>query len=294
MATKHVPTLVQSWPTPMHSFVRNKSNDASEDPRAQLSDPDKDNDIQQVEACPRDDSSVLCNESDMGTGPSNGKYCSPAAMNKRETTAAPSDTQSDSEHGSNIATNNGVNVAVLSLNEPDGHTGVNERRINASPSNAHSMIKINERENTAEGHQKGKAVAEAEADDNDDDSKGCNEEDKLEDGDKTMRKASRLSKEAILVVHEFGRRVQEEATEIGKQFGKHQKATRKKSIWNQHQAWFKTVLHPSKAVSLQTWKVKQAEHYHAHSHKDPKNMALWKKIQEHFDHAIATPNDLSS
>jgi hypothetical protein len=81
------------------SFVRNKSNDASEDPEAQLSDPDgkftyhllttaddsaEDNDTQQVEglfslwssalnnscpsASPRDDSSVLHNESDMGTG----------------------------------------------------------------------------------------------------------------------------------------------------------------------------------------------------------------------------------
>ncbi|KAG2073022.1 hypothetical protein BDR04DRAFT_1116561 [Suillus decipiens] len=315
------------------SFVRNKSNDASEDPEAQLSDPDEDNDTQQVEASPRDDSSVLRNESDMGTGPSNGEYCSPAATNERETTAtlsnsksgnpamtnerettaAPSDTQSDSEHGSNVATNNGVNVAVLSLNEPNGHAAVNERRINASPSNAHSMIKTNERKNTAahclcrsgarksylpsdkgksvessgsdsdwaateeqrkkaerhanpmrspspstEGHQKGKAVAEAEVDDNDDDSKGCDEEDKLEDGDETMCKVGRLSKEAILAVHEFGRRVQEEATEIGKQFGKHRqvilmeaglarKANRKESIWNQHQAWFKTVLHPSKA-----------------------------------------------
>ncbi|KAG2336959.1 hypothetical protein BDR05DRAFT_952985 [Suillus weaverae] len=137
---------------------------------------------------------------------------------------------------------------------------------------------------STEGHQKGKAVVEAEADndDDDDDSKGCNKEDKLEDGDKTTCKVGRLSNEAILVVHDFEKRVQEEATEIGKQFGKHQ------------QAWFKTVLHPSKAASLQAWKAKQAEHYHAHSHKDPKNTALWKQIREPFDHAIATPDDLSS
>ncbi|KAG2104649.1 uncharacterized protein F5147DRAFT_775471 [Suillus discolor] len=382
-----------------HSFVRNKSNDASEDPEAQLSDPDEDNDTQQVEASPRDDSSVLRNESDTGTGnknqtqrPSNGEYCSPAATNERETTAAPSDSesgnpaatnerettaapsnsesgnpaatneqdetaaQSDGEHGSNIATNNGVNIAVPSLNEPDGHAAVNERRINASPSNAHSVIKTNKRENTAahrprrsgarksylpsdegksvessgsdsnwaateeqrkkaerhanpmrspspstEGHQKGKAVAEAEADDNDDDSEGCDEEDKLEDGDETTRKAGRLSKEAILAVHEFGRRVQEEATEIGKQFGKHQqvilteaglarKATRKGPFGTSIRPGLKLCCtHPKQA-----WKAKQAEHYHAHSHKDPKNAALWKQIREHFDHAVATPDDLSS
>ncbi|KAG2045944.1 hypothetical protein BDR06DRAFT_1015161 [Suillus hirtellus] len=140
---------------------------------------------------------------------------------------------------------------------------------------------------STEGHQKGKAVPEA--DNNDDNSKGCNEEDKFEDRDKTTFKAGRLSKEAIEAVHDFGRQVQGEATEIGKQFGKHcqvilmeaglaRKATHKESIWNQCQAWFKTVLHPSKAVSLQEWKAKQAEHYHAHSHKDPKNMALWKQI----------------
>ncbi|KAG1855261.1 hypothetical protein F4604DRAFT_1932322 [Suillus subluteus] len=156
---------------------------------------------------------------------------------------------------------------------------------------------------SAEGQQKGKAVAEAP--DHDDDSKACDEEDRLEDGDETTRKVGRLSKEAILAVHDFGKRVQAEATEIGEWFGKHwqvilteaglaRKATRKESIWNQHQAWFKTVLHLSKAVSLQAWKAKQAEHYHAHSYKDPKNTALWKQIREHFDHAIATPDDLSS
>lgn len=48
------------------------------------------------------------------------------------------------------------------------------------------------------------------------------------------------------------------------------------------------------SASLQAWKAKQAEHYHADSYKDPKHMALWKQIQEHFDHAIATPDDLSS
>ncbi|KAG2045745.1 hypothetical protein BDR06DRAFT_977991 [Suillus hirtellus] len=50
-----------------HSFIRNKSNDASKHPKAQLL-MDRDNDTQQVEASPRDNSSVLRNESNMGRG----------------------------------------------------------------------------------------------------------------------------------------------------------------------------------------------------------------------------------
>ncbi|KAG1899743.1 uncharacterized protein F5891DRAFT_1189553 [Suillus fuscotomentosus] len=154
---------------------------------------------------------------------------------------------------------------------------------------------------SAEDKQKGKAVADVHVDD----LEGSNEENRPEDGDEDTYKAGRLSKEAISAVHDFGKRVKAEATKIGKQFGKHwqvilteaglaRKATRKEFIWNQHQAWFKTVLHPSKAVSLQAWKAKQAEHYYAHLHKDPKNAALWKQIREHFDHAVATPDNLSS
>ncbi|KAG1833613.1 hypothetical protein DFJ58DRAFT_736051 [Suillus subalutaceus] len=319
-----------------HSFVSNKSNksnNASEEPEAQLPDDDTDNNTQQVEASLRDDSAVLRTESDTGTG------ISPAATNKRET--AP--TQSDGEHGSNVATNNTAAPSnadspantdgVIQTNERENPTAHCPRRSGAQksylPSDEGKFVESSgsdsdwaateEQRKKAKrnadpmrfpspstvGHQKGKAVAEAEVDDNDDDSEGCDKEDKLEDGDETTHKAGRLSKEAILAVHDFGKRVQEEATDIGKQFGKHRqvilmeaglarKATRKESIWNQHQAWFKTVLHPSKAASLQAWKAKQAEHYHAHSHKDPKNAALWKQIREHFDHVIATPDDLSS
>ncbi|KAG2125133.1 hypothetical protein DEU56DRAFT_759457 [Suillus clintonianus] len=351
------------------SFVRNKSNGASEDPEAQLPDNGTDNDTPLASV--KHDGAVLDNESDTGTVLSNGECNGPAATNERETTTALSDSeignpgatnepdetgaQSDGEHSSTIATNNRVNSAVPSSNERDGNAAVNERVMNASPSNGDSVIQTNEREKTAvirprrsgaqksyfpshegkstessgsdsdwaeteerrkkaesraesprlsaEGQQKGQAVAEAP--DHDDDSEGCDEEDRLEEGDETTHKAGRLSKEAILAVHDFGKRVQAEATEIGERFGKHRqvilteaglarKATRKESIWNQHQAWFKTVLHPSKAASLQAWKAKQAEHYHAHSYKDPKNAALWKQIREHFDHAIATPDDLSS
>jgi hypothetical protein len=47
-------------------------------------------------------------------------------------------------------------------------------------------------------------------------------------------------------------------------------------------------------VNLQSWKEKQAAHYHAHSYKDPQHATLWKKIREHFDLAVAAPEDLSS
>ncbi|KAG2146364.1 hypothetical protein DEU56DRAFT_753830 [Suillus clintonianus] len=350
------------------SFVRNKSNGASEDPEAQLPDNGTDNDTPLVSSTTVLFSTMRVTQ---GTVLSNGECNGPAATNERETTTALSDSeignpgatnepdetgaQSDGEHSSTIATNNRVNSAVPSSNERDGNAAVNERVMNASPSNGDSVIQTNEREKTAvirprrsgaqksyfpshegkstessgsdsdwaeteerrkkaesraesprlsaEGQQKGQAVAEAP--DHDDDSEGCDEEDRLEEGDETTHKAGRLSKEAILAVHDFGKRVQAEATEIGERFGKHRqvilteaglarKATRKESIWNQHQAWFKTVLHLSKAASLQAWKAKQAEHYHAHSYKDPKNAALWKQIREHFDHAIATPDGLSS
>ncbi|KAG1845350.1 hypothetical protein F4604DRAFT_1688763 [Suillus subluteus] len=347
------------------SFVRNKSSGASEDPEAQLPDNGTDNEtpLASLEA----DGAVLDNESDTGTVLSNGECNDPAATNERETTATPSDSEignpaatnepdetggdfffkhlmSNGEYSSTVATNNRVNPAVPSSNEAnerDGNAAVNERGMDASPSNGDSVIQTNEGEKTAvtrprrsgaqksyilshegkssessgsdsdwaeteekrkkaecradpmrsprlsaEGQQKG--MAEAEADDPEDDSEGCDEEDKLEDGDETTRKVGRLSKEAILAVHDFGKRV------ILTEAGLARKATCKESIWNQHQAWFKTVLHLSKAASLQAWKTKQAEHYHAHSYKDPKNAALWKQIREHFDHAIATPDDLSS
>ncbi|KAG2353256.1 hypothetical protein BDR07DRAFT_1496612 [Suillus spraguei] len=277
------------------SFVRNKSSGASEDPEAQL--PDNGTDNETPLASLEDDSAVLDNESDTGTVLSNGECNDPAATNERDTTAAPSDSeignsaatnepdetgaQSDGEHSSTVATNNRVNPAVPSSNEAnerDGNAAVNERGMDASPSNGDSVIQTNEGEKTAftrprrsgaqklyilshkgkssessgsdsdwaeteekrkkaecradpmrsprlsaEGQQKG--MAEAEADDPEDDSEGCDEEDKLEDGDETTRKAGRLSKEAILAVHDFGKRVQAEATEIGKRFGKHRQVS---------------------------------------------------------------------
>ncbi|KAG1854230.1 hypothetical protein F4604DRAFT_1686075 [Suillus subluteus] len=144
----------------MRSFVRNKSNGASEDPEAQLPDNGTDNDT--LLASLKDNGAILDNESDMGTVLSNGECNGPAATNQRETTTALSDSeignpaatnepdetgaQFDGEHSSTIAMNNQVNSAVLSSNEHNGNAAVNERVMNASPSNGDSVIQTNERE----------------------------------------------------------------------------------------------------------------------------------------------------
>jgi hypothetical protein len=110
---------------------------------------------------------------------------------------------------------------------------------------------------TAEDKQKGKAVG----DDHDDHTERSDEEDNSEYERDVGHKAGRLPKEGILKAQEFGKRVEAEATAIGKEFGKHRrmilieaglakKATRKESSWNQHQAWFKTVAPPSKEGML--------------------------------------------
>jgi hypothetical protein len=110
---------------------------------------------------------------------------------------------------------------------------------------------------SANGKQKGPAAAA----DHGDDAEGCDEEDTSEDEDVITHKAGRLSKEGVLKAEEFGKKVMAEATAIGKEFGKHRrvilieaglatKATRKESPWNQHQAWFPTILPPSKEREL--------------------------------------------
>ncbi|KAG1725966.1 hypothetical protein EDB19DRAFT_1945391 [Suillus lakei] len=153
--------------------------------------------------------------------------------------------------------------------------------------------------------QKGPAVVDDHGDDADADAEGGDEDHTSEDGDRAAHKAGRLSKEGVLKTEEFGKRVMAEATAIGKEFGKHRrvilieaglamKATRKESAWNQHQAWFPTVLPPSKEPNLASWKVKQNAHYHAHPYKDPNHASLWKKIQHHWDSVVAGPEDLSS
>lgn len=114
---------------------------------------------------------------------------------------------------------------------------------------------------SAKEKQKGPAVA----DDCDDDTEGYEVEGTSEDDDETVHKAGRLSKEGVLKADEFGKRVMAEAAAIGKEFGKHRrvilieaglatKATRKVSAWNQHEAWFPTVLPPSKErMLLYSW-----------------------------------------
>ncbi|KAG2109834.1 uncharacterized protein F5147DRAFT_772685 [Suillus discolor] len=281
---------------------------------------------------------AVTNEREKTAVPSDGEHSGAAAMNNQANPAAPSSNECDGD----AAVNEREKNAFLSDGECDNAITTNEREkhpvasmaLRPHRSSGHkSYFPSYERGSTessgsdsdwaeteeqrkkaecsaypmepprlsAEDKQKGKAVEDGHVND----SEGSDEEGRPKDEAEATHKAGRLSKEAISVVHDFRKRVEVEATEIGKWFGKHQqvilmeaglarKATRKELIWNQHQAWFKTVLHPSKAASLQAWKAKQAEHYHAHSYKDPKNAALWKQIREHFDHAVATPNDLSS
>jgi hypothetical protein len=114
---------------------------------------------------------------------------------------------------------------------------------------------------SAKEKQKGPAVA----DDCNDDDEGYEVEGTSDDEDETIHKAGRLSKEGVLKADEFGKRVMAEAAAIGKEFGKHRrvilieaglatKATRKVSAWNQHEAWFPTVLPPSKErMLLYSW-----------------------------------------
>ncbi|KAG2336524.1 hypothetical protein BDR05DRAFT_1005777 [Suillus weaverae] len=159
--------------------------------------------------------------------------------------------------------------------------------------------------------QKGPAVVDDHGDNADADAEGGDEDHTSDDGDRAAHKAGRLSKEVVLKTEEFGKRVMAEATAIRKEFGKHwrvilieaglaTKATHKESAWNQHQAWFPTVLPPSQEhnydlpANLASWKVKQNVHYHAHPYKDPNHASLWKKIQHHWDSVVAVPEDLSS
>jgi len=98
-----------------------------------------------------------------------------------------------------------------------------------------------------------------------DDAEGYKVKDTSEYEDETIHKAERLSKEGILKENKFGKRVMAKAAAIGKEFGKHwrvilietglvMKATHKVSAWNQHEAWFLTVLPPFKEhMLLYSW-----------------------------------------
>ncbi|KAG1776277.1 hypothetical protein EV702DRAFT_1198298 [Suillus placidus] len=123
------------------------------------------------------------------------------------------------------------------------------------------------------------------------DSKDEDDEEDFELGKNTLEAARVLRKE-------YGKSVRTILIEAGLTM----KATRKESLWNQHQTWFAATCPPPKGVlgavspaDLKAWKVKQQAHYKAHPHSDPQHASVWKEILENWDRAVAgSTEDLTS
>ncbi|KAG1898844.1 uncharacterized protein F5891DRAFT_981506 [Suillus fuscotomentosus] len=245
---------------------------------------------------------TVTNEREGDAVPSDGECDGTAATNKQEKTTVAPTTVRPRRSGAHKSYAPGHESEPAESSGSDSDWAeLEEKRKNAERANDPARpFRL-----SANDKQKGPAVADDHGDDADADAEGGDEDQTSEDGDRATHKAGRLSKEGVLKTEEFGKRVMAEATAIGKEFGKHRrvilieaglatKATRKESAWNQHQAWFPTVLPPSKEPNLASWKVKQNVHYHAHPYKDPNHASLWKKIQHHWDSVVASPEDLSS
>ncbi|KAG1851938.1 hypothetical protein F4604DRAFT_1686759 [Suillus subluteus] len=295
------------------------SNDANEDPAT--------NDREQTPATnegERSDSecsgAAVTNEGERDAGLSDGECGVTTVTNERERDAVPSDGECDGTAATNKQEKTTVAPTTVRPRRSGAHKSYapgHESEPTESSGSDSNWAELEEKRKNADrandparpfrlsanDKQKGPAVADDHGDDAD--AEGGDEDQTSEDGDRATHKAGRLSKEGVLKTEEFGKRVMAEATAIGKEFGKHQrvilieaglatKATRKESAWNQHQAWFLTVLPPSKESNLASWKVKQNVHYHAHPYKDPNHASLWKKIQHHWDSVVASPEDLSS
>ncbi|KAG1778077.1 hypothetical protein EV702DRAFT_1196496 [Suillus placidus] len=245
---------------------------------------------------------TMTNERERDAVPSNGECDGAAATNKGEKTAVAPTTVRPHRSGAHKSYAPGHESEPAESSDSDSDwAALEEKRKKAEraadPARPFRL--------SANDKQKGPVVADDHGDDANANAEGRDEDHTSEDGDRATHKAGRLSKEGVLKAEEFGKRVMAEATAIGKEFGKHQrvilikaglatKATRKESAWNQHQAWFPTVLPPSQEPNLASWKVKQNVHYHAHPYKDPNHTSLWKKIQHHWDSVVASPDDLSS
>ncbi|KAG1896095.1 uncharacterized protein F5891DRAFT_983787 [Suillus fuscotomentosus] len=229
---------------------------------------------------------TMTNERKRDAVPSDGECDGTAATNKQEKTAVASTTVHPRRSGAHKSYAPGHESEPTESSDSDSDWAeLKEKRKKAERANDPARpFRL-----SANDKQKGRAVADDHGDNADADPEGCDEDQMSEDGDGATHKAGRLSKEGVLKMEEFGKRVMAEATAIGKEFGKHwrvilieaglaMKATRKESAWNQHQAWFPT----------------QNAHYHAHPYKDPNHASLWKKIQHHWDSVVASPEDLSS
>ncbi|KAG1889067.1 uncharacterized protein F5891DRAFT_987486 [Suillus fuscotomentosus] len=198
---------------------------------------------------------------------SNGECGGVAATNEGERDAG----LSDGECGGTTMTNKMERDAVLSDSECDGTAVTNKQEKTTVAPTTVRLRRSGARKWYAPGHES-KPTESSDSDSNwaeleekndnaDANPEGCDEDQTSEDGDGATHKAGRLSKEGVLKTEEFGKRVMAEATAIGKEFGKHwrvilikaglaMKATCKESAWNQHQAWFPTVLPPSKEHKL--------------------------------------------
>ncbi|KAG1849433.1 hypothetical protein DFJ58DRAFT_842646 [Suillus subalutaceus] len=292
-------------------LARKKSSDVNEAPEVQLADGGA---LMQTEFS-ADGSTNGADDKQSSAGPrEDGTVFGNTVTNGREQTAVLSDGECD---GAAVPSDGECDGAAVTTKQEK--TGVASTAVRPHRSGAYKSYAPNHESEPAESSDSDSDWAAAEekmsandkqrgpaaAADHIDDAEGRDEEDMSEDEDGTTHKAGRLSKEGVLKAEEFGKRVMAEATAIGKEFGKHQrlilieaglatKATRKESPWNLHQAWFPTILPPSKESNLASWKVKQNAHYHAHPYKDPNHTPLWKKIRHHWDSVVASPEDLSS
>ncbi|KAG1856150.1 hypothetical protein F4604DRAFT_1932007 [Suillus subluteus] len=131
-----------------------------------------------------------------------------------------------------------------------------------------------------------------------------NNDSKDEDDEDFVKIKGRIPQAGILKAQELGKNMVEAARAIGKEYGKSartilieagltMKATRKESLWNQHQTWFAATCPPPKGASgavspadLKAWKVKQRAHYKAHPRSDPQHLSVWKEILENWDRAV--------
>ncbi|OAX32280.1 hypothetical protein K503DRAFT_805350 [Rhizopogon vinicolor AM-OR11-026] len=300
------------------SLTRKKSSDVNESPEVQLADGSA---LMQAEfsvdgstngandnessARPGEDSTLQMAESKLQFHPTFRPTVNAVVLQRRtkERDAVPSNGECDGTTFTSEREKTAVASTTVHLRRSGAHKSYTPDHESepAESSDSDSDWATAEEKLSANGKQKGPAAAANHGDD----AEGCNEEDTSEDEDVITHKAGRLSKEGVLKAEEFGKKVMAEATAIGKEFGKHwrvilieaglaTKATRKESPWNQHQAWFPTILPLSKEPNLASWKVKQKVHYHDHSYRDPNHEPLWKEIRHHWDSVVASPEGLSS
>ncbi|KAG1722128.1 hypothetical protein EDB19DRAFT_1916856 [Suillus lakei] len=223
------------------------------------------------------------NEGERDAGLSDGECGGTTMMNERERDAVPSDSGCDGTAVTNKQEKTAVAPTTIRPRRSGAHKSYapgheSEPTESSGSDNPARLFRL-----SANDKQKGPAVADDHGDDADADAKGGDEDQTSEDGDRATHKAGRLSKEGVLKMEEFGKRVMAEATAIGKEFGKHRRVI-----------LLEAGLATKTTPNLASWKIKQNAHYHAHLYRDPNHTSLWKKIQHHWDSVVTSPEDLSS